>query len=966
MLRPAVRCEWLLLLASTLLFPLVVAAQDTATTTHISLIYTGRTFGALGVRRSQEEHELLTEEANRTKVPFKLASHMAWRAPGIAILLPGQEPQGDELAFALAHRAEAERLDTVPALRSATSLVFQDPWRPSPDLIAMLHRNPRRMLDFPDLVPATISVSRLRTPRDQRVFIVEQPGVRWPVDERDWTIGEMNRVDLLDSRLFELPLNLGEIGPRATLIQAMRQEVGGHSDVILADLGQQEGDFGLAAPDRARVDLTALTDLGYSFLVPFDFELSLGADTLKSILRDFPRIQAIAANITGKDSTIFARRSLITAGGARVGFTAVVNLALRDRLPRARLSEFSFDDPVSSARREVAKLRAEGADVVIVLSNMDPADNAALAQSVTGIDAIVADLPAYWAPEAYRSRVDLPDRPYARPGAPVMIARGAANGVAVGRLDLELRRRAGAKQAFLSSAENRVEPVTDRIPPDTSLVHRLSALATRVSRPQGDLMFPAFVDLTDRHPALRDYDATTAQGRVSKSLWEGFMARVLRVQANAEVAVIRRLDQFPPLIGKLHENEIGAWLWTEDEIVVLDVLGADLRKLLSAQAHSDLAVSGIDTEKWTVQGHKLDNSVYYRVATVDVLYEGNRSIGNGRRVRRRFTIGARGRLVPSNSGKPLALRNFIFGELKLVRRETKGDAQIDRIAALLAPDPTYANLLSFSFDRPTFWASLNQVQGAAGYGAVSESRVTARDSWVKGVSGRFVVSQVRFQNTLDFGTTIAYARQAVTSEGTRHVSESADDLKFDVTLSPTVRTGKERRMRPFVRGLFDTEFTPATDPASGMVNARQLALRGSAGMLTAPGKSWRQLELALAVENDFGQPNLQLGLQSISDLVIPLGIIARGVGARPTYHLHNDATYMFPARRDSPRDLALRYNMIHEIIVPLIDELSLSAAADLFFFQGKAAVTRTPGVSMLLRVGLTYDRLWKPRYQPFL
>lgn len=58
--------------------------------------------------------------------------------------------------------------------------------------------------------------------------------------------------------------------------------------------------------------------------------------------------------------------------------------------------------------------------------------------------------------------------------------------------------------------------------------------------------------------------------------------------------------------------------------------------------------------------------------------------------------------------------------------------------------------------------------------------------------------------------------------------------------------------------------------------------------------------------------------------------------------------------------------MIHEIIVPLVDELSLSAAADLFFFQGKVAATRTPGVSMLLRVGLTYDRLWKPHYQPFL
>jgi hypothetical protein len=89
-------------------------------------------------------------------------------------------------------------------------------------------------------------------------------------------------------------------------------------------------------------------------------------------------------------------------------------------------------------------------------------------------------------------------------------------------------------------------------------------------------------------------------------------------------------------------------------------------------------------------------------------------------------------------------------------------------------------------------------------------------------------------------------------------------------------------------------------------------------------------------------------------------------GPRPTYRLQNDITYLFPAGRDGPTNLALRYNMLHEILIPLVDELSLSVAADLFFFQGKVAETRKPGASSLLRVGVTYDRLWKPRYQPFL
>lgn len=57
--------------------------------------------------------------------------------------------------------------------------------------------------------------------------------------------------------------------------------------------------------------------------------------------------------------------------------------------------------------------------------------------------------------------------------------------------------------------------------------------------------------------------------------------------------------------------------------------------------------------------------------------------------------------------------------------------------------------------------------------------------------------------------------------------------------------------------------------------------------------------------------------------------------------------------------------MVHEIEIPIAGELSLSIAADLFAFKGKVDATRQPGFSALLRVGLTYDRLWKPRYQPF-
>jgi len=976
LVRRAVAAGLALLFLAT--SPQKAFAQNTADASRISIVYTGRSLGALGVRRAQDEHELLTERAVADSIPFKLVSHLAWRAPGIVVFLPSEEPQGDELSFTIAHRAEAEPLDSVRALVSSNVMLLQDPWRPEPDLVAMINQNPRRHFDFPDLVETHVRALRLRSPREDRIIIVEQPGAIWPEDPAVWTLGEVNRVDIADTRLFELPLNLGELGPRATLLRSARDSASAQSGLVLTvDLGHQDGDLGMSRSARARLDFAALQKLAYGTVVPFEFELALGAALLDSLRHEFPQINLMAANVRAADTTLFQASRIVTQGGVRLGLIGLVNRVVRDRLPREALADFTFEPPAVAARREVTRLRRAGASAIVVLSNMDASDNAQLSQEVSGIDAIIADMAVRWAPEATTIRVELPERPFARPGPPALVARSVANGIGVGVLSLQFR-PAGKPEviagpsasggdpapgaSFLHAIEHRLVAVTDRTLPDTALVRQITELATVVKRPRGELMFPAFSDLSDRHPALRNYDAVTAQGRVSKDMWEAFMARLLRVRGRAEVAVIRRLEQFPPLIGKLHENEIGAWLWTEDRVVLVDILGADLRALLRADTRGELATSGIDVVRGSVLGHRIDDQTYYRVATSDVLFDGTRSsfFTRGRRVRRQFTRGADGELIPGPSGTPVALKDFVFDELRGIRARAKGDDQIDRIAALIAPDPSYVNLLSFTFERPTLWVSLSQAYQNDGYSNVPESRVLAKDTWVAGFSGRFVLSHERKRSATDLGLAFGYARQSVDGAET---TESADDIKLDLTLRPSMLDESGARWRPFVRGLLDTEMSP-TQTASGDENPRQFAVRGIAGMLAIPNATWRRVEVGVATENDFGRPNLQYGVQVRADLERRLGAGAR-VGGQVTYRMRNDLTYFLPSSRDTESDLALRYNLIHELLIPLVDELSLSVMADFFIFQGKVATTHSPGMNMQLRVGLTYDRLWKPRYQPF-
>ncbi|MBK5254930.1 MAG: hypothetical protein JJE39_02755, partial [Vicinamibacteria bacterium] len=672
----------------------------------MSLIYTGRSLGALGALRSQDENELLTEEANRQRIPFKLVSHACWRAPGLSVFLPSDEPDGDELPRLLDLRSRAEKIGDVATLLSGTAVLVQDPDRSqgSRDLLAMLLENPRTKADFPDLRPGRASVYRANLTRKKVAYYVEEAGAMFTTDPTDWEQGEMNRIDIDGARVFELPLNLAQIGPRATLIQRFVAEARSSGAVpLVVDLGSQNGDLGVDDHERARIDMGALQRLGYKILIPFEFELGLGAAALLDLKKEFGGIGILAANLQTKTPGLLEASRVVSAGGVRFGLVGLVDPGVKGSLPRRALGDWTFEDPVAAAAREVQTLRLEGVETVFVLSNLSPQQNAEVARRVSGIDAIVADLHVRWSPESIRVRVELPDRPYSRPGSPALVARGFANGLGVGRLDSEVVRddRPGFHVAAL---RHELASVTDRVPSDVALSAEVRALRDASRRDRGEMLVPSFVELEAALPKLKTYDAVTAQGRISKRMWEEFMARIVRRRGLSEVAIIRSVSHFPPLIGKLHENEVREWLWTNESIVTLDLRGDDLREILNEDSAGDLVLSGVDRATGFVNGRPIDGGSLYRVATTDHLFDGSRfrAFERSRRLRRSFPPQAAGPSTVKALG-PLLLRDIVLQELRGVRASFKGDAQIQRVAALLAPDPAFEKLSTFYFDRPTLF-----------------------------------------------------------------------------------------------------------------------------------------------------------------------------------------------------------------------------------------------------------------------
>lgn len=940
----------------------------------ISILYTGRSLGALGVLRSQEEHELLTEQANTDIMGFKLVSHACWRAPGLTVFLPSDEPRGNELVRILAQKDSVPKIHT-KAFTTANVLLVQDPKRRQVDMLDMITRNPRQKLDFPDLKEIAVTVYHLTIRDGDEVFIVEEDHAQWPAHPGLWTMGEVNRIDIGEgSRLFELPVNLGEMAVRSTVIKSQLQNHHSAQPSLLVDLGQRKGQYGMNDFQKAQIDFAILSELGYSISVPYHFELSLGADSLKKLNQLFPQFRFLASNVVCKDTTLFHQYLIQDFGELRIGFIGLVDPSIQGDLAKGSLKDFKFISTTDAAKSRINVLRKAGVHAIIALSNLDPSENAEIAERVSGIDALIADLHYRWSPETLIQTVELSNDRSGRPGSPAIVGRSFANGLGVGNLILNFNNQR------LETIRHELNPVTDRTAPDTLILRKILSMTNRVKKPRGELMFPAFIDLISRNPDLQKSDPVTKQGRVSEQMWEEFVARMLRNAGPTELAILRKFPYFPPLIGKLHEEEINSWLWTEEEIILCDIKGSALLKILTDDVKGDLIISGMSrpvtsqyaalaaglpslSSSWfqansRVMGRPIDPEAFYRVATTDIIFEGIRATDfiESRRVRRNFALDAEGKLIPVIDGQPLQLRTFVLEELKRIRTNNKGEKKyLDAISERLKPDPKFEPLLTFDFDRPTLWTSYNRKFNTDGYGSVPESRITANNSWVIGASGRFKATLDGLNSALDLGLSLAYAKQnAEITKNVQQITESADDIKLDLTY----RYKSKRKFQSFLRGQYDTEFTPTINPATQEFNVIQQSLRGVFGFLRKPLPHWRNIELAGLLEQDFGQNKAQLGFTARADGRYYLG------GSEVVYSMRNEATYFLPSNKDTNRDLALKYNMVHELLVPLIDELSLSIAADFFFYKGKVTETESAGMSMLLRVGITYDRLWKPRYQP--
>ena len=76
-----------------------------------------------------------------------------------------------------------------------------------------------------------------------------------------------------------------------------------------------------------------------------------------------------------------------------------------------------------------------------------------------------------------------------------------------------------------------------------------------------------------------------------------------------------------------------------------------------------------------------------------------------------------------------------------------------------------------------------------------------------------------------------------------------------------------------------------------------------------------------------------------------------------------ECKYYLPGPNDTDSDLGLITKWLCSFDISLTDNLYLNLFADSFIFQGKLPANSQIGASVILGVGLSYDRFWKPYYE---
>ena len=342
----------------------------------------------------------------------------------------------------------------------------------------------------------------------------------------------------------------GGMARLATLVRDLKRE---NPNTIFALAGDTLSPSVESALMRGAQMVAALNAIGLDFATFGNHEFDFGPEVLRERMKE-SKFRWLSANVVDRRSgQAFGGASaevLVTLGGVRVGlFGLTTAQAAQTSRPGP---DVTFAQPVTAAKDVAARLRAQGASIVVAVTHVTMADDKAIA-AAADVDVILGGHE---------------HEPLVAEEGKTLITKAGSDARYLVQVDVWLTR-----EGRLVERSWRFREVSRRIAPDPAVEALVRDYARRLDRELDAVVGKSSVPLEARSATLRTEETNLGD----------FVADALRERLGTDVAVInggaiRTNRTVPP--GPLTRRDVLSLLPFTDMVVKLEIRGADLRAAL--------------------------------------------------------------------------------------------------------------------------------------------------------------------------------------------------------------------------------------------------------------------------------------------------------------------------------------------------------------------------------------------------
>ena len=342
----------------------------------------------------------------------------------------------------------------------------------------------------------------------------------------------------------------GGMARLATLVRDLKRE---NPNTIFALAGDTLSPSVESALMRGAQMVAALNAIGLDFATFGNHEFDFGPEVLRERMKE-SKFRWLSANVVDRRSgQAFGGASaevLVTLGGVRVGlFGLTTAQAAQTSRPGP---DVTFAQPVTAAKDVAARLRAQGASIVVAVTHVTMAEDKAIA-AAADVDVILGGHE---------------HEPLVAEEGKTLITKAGSDARYLVQVDVWLTR-----EGRLVERSWRFREVSRRIAPDPAVEALVRDYARRLDRELDAVVGKSTVPLEARSATLRTEETNLGD----------FVADALRERLGTDVAVInggaiRTNRTVPP--GPLTRRDVLSLLPFTDMVVKLEIRGADLRAAL--------------------------------------------------------------------------------------------------------------------------------------------------------------------------------------------------------------------------------------------------------------------------------------------------------------------------------------------------------------------------------------------------